>query len=245
MSDFKTGNAPSTSVGEAGFITQQSTIQKQTVGNSFSEKLAQFGGNVASQLGNGVATVSGAIGFVAGRSAGAGLANLGANLAQFGTTNPAQISTQVHGLSNSQAANGGAAVATGPGVVAQPAFGAGTSGPAAGGPGEMKSAAFGSGAIGLDTGISMGGTTGGLMGSGSAGSAGTSGTMTAGMNTGGDSSNALLSATKQMQETQMSFNLQYLQLQNQMQNENRSYTCMSNIMKTKHDTCKNSISNVR
>ena len=55
----------------------------------------------------------------------------------------------------------------------------------------------------------------------------------------------LLNATKQMQETQMSFNLQYLQLQNQMQNENRQYTAVSNIMKTKHDTVKNSISNVR
>ncbi|HWR01957.1 MAG TPA: hypothetical protein VN371_08815 [Chlorobaculum sp.] len=48
-----------------------------------------------------------------------------------------------------------------------------------------------------------------------------------------------------MQETQMSFNMQYLQLQSQMQNENRSYTAVSNIMKTKHDTVKNSISNIR
>ena len=55
----------------------------------------------------------------------------------------------------------------------------------------------------------------------------------------------LLNATRQMQETQMSFNLQYLQLQSQMQHENRSYTAVSNIMKTKHDTVKNSISNVR
>ena len=44
---------------------------------------------------------------------------------------------------------------------------------------------------------------------------------------------------------QMSFNLQYLQLQSQMQHENREYTALSNIMKTKHDTVKNSISNVR
>jgi hypothetical protein len=61
----------------------------------------------------------------------------------------------------------------------------------------------------------------------------------------GDSQDALLAATKQMQETQMSFNLQYLQLQSQMQSENRSYTAISNIMKTKHDTVKNSISNIR
>jgi hypothetical protein len=56
---------------------------------------------------------------------------------------------------------------------------------------------------------------------------------------------ALLQATKDMQETQMSFNLQYLQLQSQMQHENPSFTAISNIMKTKHDTVKNSISNVR
>lgn len=60
-----------------------------------------------------------------------------------------------------------------------------------------------------------------------------------------DDQNKLLDATKQMQETQMSFNLQYLQLQSQMQHENRSYTAISNIMKTKHDTVRNSISNIR
>ena len=61
----------------------------------------------------------------------------------------------------------------------------------------------------------------------------------------GSSQTELMNATKELQETQMSFNLQYLQLQSQMQNENRSYTAISNIMKTKHDTVKNSISNVR
>ena len=55
----------------------------------------------------------------------------------------------------------------------------------------------------------------------------------------------IMEATKQMQEAQMSFNLQYLQLQQAMQNENRQFTAVSNIMKTKHDTVKNSISNVR
>jgi hypothetical protein len=55
----------------------------------------------------------------------------------------------------------------------------------------------------------------------------------------------LPNATKQMQEMNMSFNLQYLQLQQQMQHENRTYTAISNVLKTKHDTVKNSISNVR
>jgi hypothetical protein len=48
-----------------------------------------------------------------------------------------------------------------------------------------------------------------------------------------------------LRETQMSFNLQYLALQTKMQNENRTYTAISNILKTKHDTVKNSINNVR
>ena len=56
---------------------------------------------------------------------------------------------------------------------------------------------------------------------------------------------ALLEATQQMAEIQTSFNLQYLQLQNSMQNENRQFTMVSNIMKTKHDTVKNTISNIR
>ncbi len=55
----------------------------------------------------------------------------------------------------------------------------------------------------------------------------------------------LVAAARQLQELQMSFNLQYLQLQNSMQNENRQFTMVSNIMKTKHDTVKNSISNIR
>lgn len=42
-----------------------------------------------------------------------------------------------------------------------------------------------------------------------------------------------------------SFDLQYLALQSEMQEEDRSFTAVSNIMKTKHDTVKNSISNIR
>ena len=56
---------------------------------------------------------------------------------------------------------------------------------------------------------------------------------------------AITRAVEEMTEQQISFNLQYLQMQNAMQNETRTYTAISNIMKTKHDTVKNSISNVR
>ena len=61
----------------------------------------------------------------------------------------------------------------------------------------------------------------------------------------GQASTQFLAAVSDMQQAQMSFNLQYLQLQSQMQNENRQYTAVSNILKTKHDTVKNSISNIR
>ena len=44
---------------------------------------------------------------------------------------------------------------------------------------------------------------------------------------------------------QMSFNLQYLQLQSQMEHENRSYAAVSNIMRTKHVTVTNLIGNIR
>jgi hypothetical protein len=61
----------------------------------------------------------------------------------------------------------------------------------------------------------------------------------------GGSQQDLLNQTKGMQEMAQSFNLQYLQLQEKMQAENRSFSTVSNVMKTKHDTAKSSISNVR
>ena len=64
--------------------------------------------------------------------------------------------------------------------------------------------------------------------------------------TGGDgAASALFQATQTMQEMNMSYNLQYLQLQGAMQQENRQFTLVSNIMKTKHDTAKSAINNVR
>ena len=71
-----------------------------------------------------------------------------------------------------------------------------------------------------------------------------SGSTTAGT-TGGTSSQQLLAATQQMQELNQVFNLQYLQLQENQQSESRQYTALSNIMKTKSDTAKNSLSNLK
>ncbi len=61
----------------------------------------------------------------------------------------------------------------------------------------------------------------------------------------GDASAALMAATREMQEMNQQFNLQYLELQQKMQSDNRQFTLLSNIMKTKHDTAKNAINNVR
>ena len=66
-----------------------------------------------------------------------------------------------------------------------------------------------------------------------------------GTSTGNGGIDKNIQATKDMQEMMASFNLQYLQLQEKMQAENRSFTTVSNVMKTKHDTAKSSISNVR
>ena len=60
-----------------------------------------------------------------------------------------------------------------------------------------------------------------------------------------DSQNELLLAMTEMQEMQMSFNRQYLRLQQAMQQQNRQCTALSNIMKTKHDTVTNLIRNIR
>ena len=71
------------------------------------------------------------------------------------------------------------------------------------------------------------------------------GTNTSGAPQQGFSQQKLMDQTKKMQEMMASFNLQYLQLQQKMQGENRSFTTISNVMKTKHDTAKASINNVR
>ncbi len=52
-------------------------------------------------------------------------------------------------------------------------------------------------------------------------------------------------STKEMQEMNQSFNLQYLGLQQKMQADNRKFTLMSNIMKKKHEKAREVINNVR
>jgi hypothetical protein len=72
-----------------------------------------------------------------------------------------------------------------------------------------------------------------------------SGSATVGEASGSNSSQQLMSATQAMQEVQMSFNLQYLMLQQNMQQENQQYSAVSNIMKEKYNTSKKAIANIK
>ena len=61
----------------------------------------------------------------------------------------------------------------------------------------------------------------------------------------GSSSDSTIAASYKLMEMNQDFNLQYLNLQENMQAESRQFTAMSNVSKTKSDTAKNSLSNVK
>ena len=48
-----------------------------------------------------------------------------------------------------------------------------------------------------------------------------------------------------LQQTMMMDNMEYLRIQQQMQAENRRFSTLSNVMKARHETAKNSINNIR
>jgi hypothetical protein len=54
----------------------------------------------------------------------------------------------------------------------------------------------------------------------------------------------VLEATRALQQEARTFNLQYLQLQENMQRESREFTALSNVMKVKHDSAKAAINNI-
>jgi len=55
----------------------------------------------------------------------------------------------------------------------------------------------------------------------------------------------LMEGTKAMQEMDQSFNLHYLNLQQNMAQENRQFTMVPNIMKAKHKKAREAIDKVR
>lgn len=61
----------------------------------------------------------------------------------------------------------------------------------------------------------------------------------------GDTSSQTMMATRELTEMQQNFNLQYLQLQTKVQGDNRQYTALTNICKSRHDACKAAVSNMR
>ena len=48
----------------------------------------------------------------------------------------------------------------------------------------------------------------------------------------------------EMQKQSQAFNLQYLELQNRIQEDNRQFSTLSNLMKVRHDTAKSAINNM-
>ncbi|WP_242340348.1 MULTISPECIES: hypothetical protein [Anaeromyxobacter] len=54
----------------------------------------------------------------------------------------------------------------------------------------------------------------------------------------------IVAATRALQQQSQSFNLQYLQLQENMQRESREFAALSNVMKVKHDSAKSAINNI-
>jgi hypothetical protein len=83
--------------------------------------------------------------------------------------------------------------------------------------------------------VSAGAATGGTTGSASA---------TLGATGQGDQWD-LLAAQKEMQAEGAKMNLEYMNLQNQMQAESRAQNAISNIMKVRHDSAKAAINNIR
>jgi hypothetical protein len=61
---------------------------------------------------------------------------------------------------------------------------------------------------------------------------------------GGGGPGDLLEATRALQLEAQSFNLHYLQLQENMQRESREFQALSNVMKVKHDSAKAAINNI-
>ena len=80
---------------------------------------------------------------------------------------------------------------------------------------------------------------GGIAGGGGGGAGSPAGVMGAG------SQGSEMSQMHAMQRESQSFNLQLLNLQQDVQDENRKFTTLSNVMKASHDTAKAAVGNIR
>ena len=99
----------------------------------------------------------------------------------------------------------------------------------------------GAGATAALAGPAVGGRPGGL---GVAGNPGGGAAIPSSLATsGGDQSD--LATVQAMQRESQVFNLQLLELQEDVQQENRRFTTVSNVLRAKHDTAKAAVSNIR
>ena len=80
---------------------------------------------------------------------------------------------------------------------------------------------------------------GGIAGGGGGGAGTPAGVMNAG------SQGSEMSQMHAMQRESQSFNLQLLNLQQNVQDENRRFTTLSNVIKASHDTAKSAVGNIR
>jgi hypothetical protein len=62
---------------------------------------------------------------------------------------------------------------------------------------------------------------------------------------GGDTGARMALATQEMQQINFTNNVQLLHMQNSVQNEQKHFSMMSNISKTRHEAARNSISNLK
>ncbi len=114
--------------------------------------------------------------------------------------------------------------------------------------GAVRGATGGTPGVGLagSARLGAGGSVGGRVAATAAGSnggtAGASGGVTGAVESGGNGD--LLEATRALQQEAQAMNLQYLQLQEQLQRESREFTALSNVMKVRHDSARAAIANI-
>jgi hypothetical protein len=62
---------------------------------------------------------------------------------------------------------------------------------------------------------------------------------------GGSDPTSMVDANRQLMQEGAQLNMQYLQLQHDMQQESQQYNTVSNVMKVRHDSAKAAINNIR
>jgi hypothetical protein len=90
-----------------------------------------------------------------------------------------------------------------------------------------------------------GALVGAVAGNGGGGGGGGGGGSAAAAATGTGSQGGDFAQVQQMQKESQAFSLQLLNLQQDVQDENRRFTTVSNVLKTAHDTAKGAVSNLR